>query len=96
LYYFIDDNLQNQLRQKEQFFCVSMEKSIVPDPAKPFGQHMLHEKAQEVLAFERAPAGLTAAAFDVLESHLDVFVGEDVFFAEDSAIDVPGQVSQEL
>jgi len=62
------------------FFCIAVEKPIVPDPSEPFGQHMLHDQMQEVLPFKGAITYVAGLAFNILKSHSAVLIGNDIFF----------------
>ena len=89
-----DHELQSELYQSQQFPGIAMQEPIIPDPAKALGQDMLQYQPQEVLTLERAVPGLTGFAVNVLEGHLAVVIGNDVFFTDHATVQVTGQVLQ--
>jgi len=78
--------MQNQLYQKQHFFCITMKKPIVSDPAKPFGQNMLHDQMQKILSFEDAISCISGLAFNVLKSYPTILIGNNIFFADNTAV----------
>jgi len=78
--------MQNQLHQRQQFLCITMKKPIVPDPPKPFGQHMLHDQAQKILSFEGAILCIAGFAFNILKGYLAILIGNNIFFTDNTTI----------
>jgi len=48
----LNHDMQNYLNQLQQFFGIAVEKTIVPDPAKPLWQNMLQNEPEKVFAFD--------------------------------------------
>ena len=63
-----------------------MQKAIVSDTAKAFGQNVLQNEPQEVFAFERAIVNFTGSAVDVFKSDIAVLIGDDIIFRDDTAV----------
>ncbi len=66
--------MQNQLYQKQHFFCITMKEPIVPNPSEPFGEDMLHDQVQKILPFEGAISCIAGFAFNILKSYLAILI----------------------
>jgi LAS superfamily LD-carboxypeptidase LdcB len=71
-----------------------MQETIISDPAKAFGQDMLQDKPQEVVAFEGTVEHFTGTALDVSEGDLAVLMGDDVVLTDDTPVEVTRQILQ--
>ena len=71
-----------------------MQEAVVAYPTEAFGQDVLQHQPQEVGTRERSGLGFSAFALDVAEGNLAIFVVEYLLFADDTAIEVLGQVLQ--
>ena len=71
-----------------------MQKAIVSGAAKGFGQNMLQDKPQEVLAFSAAVTGMAGTGFDICESDFAILIGDDIVFTDDASVQVARQVFQ--
>ena len=69
-----------------------MEKAIVSDPAKAFGQNMLQDKPHKVVAFEGTVERFTGTGLDVLKGDLAVLMGDDVVLTDDTPVEVARQI----
>ena len=78
--------MQNQLDQSQQFFCIPVKKPIVPDPPEPFGQHMLHDQMQKVLAVEGPISCIAGLAFSIFKRDPAVLIGNDIFLADHAPV----------
>ncbi len=78
--------MQNQLYQKQLFFCITMNKPIVSDPSQPFGQNMLHDQVQKIHPFESAISYIAGLAFNILKSYLALLIGNDIFFTDNTPV----------
>ena len=78
--------MQNQLHQLQQFFCVTVKKTVVAHPSEALGQDMPQQELQEVLSGQGAIADLVGLAFRVLKSDLAVLIGHDVLFADHTPV----------
>ena len=70
------------------------EAAIVAHASEAFGQDVLEDEPQELVAVKDARTGFAGAAgagFEVFESDLPVVVSDDVLFADDAAIEIGGQ-----
>ena len=63
-----------------------MQKAIVSDTAKAFGQNVLQNEPQEVFTFERTIVNFTGSAVDVFKSDIAVLIGDDIIFRDDTAV----------
>ena len=72
--------------QRQQLFGVAMQKAIVSDTAKAFGQNVLQNEPQEVFAFERAIAGFAGTAMHIFKSNMAVLIGYDIIFGDDAPV----------
>ena len=79
-------DLQDQLNQRQQFLGVAMQKAIVSGAAKGFGQNMLQDKPQEVLAFSAAVTGMAGTGFDIFESDFALLIGDDIVLTDDASV----------
>ncbi len=55
---------------------------------------MLQHEPQEILAFESAIACFAGTAFHILKGDVAVLAGNDIFFREDTPVQIPRQVFQ--
>jgi len=74
------------LNEGQQLFGVAMQKAVIADPAKAFGQNVLQHKPQEIFAFERAIAGFAGTAFHILESDVAILTGGVIVFRDDAPV----------
>lgn len=65
-----------------------MQEAIIPYPAKAFGQDMLQDKPQEIVAFDGPVERLAGTAFDVLGGDLAIMIGDDVVFSDDAPVEI--------
>jgi hypothetical protein len=84
----LNQSLQNELNQGQQLLCVAVQEAVVSDPAKAFGQNMLQDKPQEIVAFEGTVERFAGTALDVLEGDLAVLIGDDALFTDDAPVEV--------
>jgi len=78
--------MQNQLNQKQQFLSIAVKKSIIPDPAQSFRQHMLHDQMQEIFPFKGSISRIAALAFNIFKRDPAVLIGNDIFFADNTTV----------
>ena len=71
-----------------------MQEAIVTHASEAFRQDMLEDKHQEVGTGQGACFRNTRARFEIFESHPAVLIGEDVFLADDPAIEVGREILQ--
>jgi hypothetical protein len=64
-----------------------MQETIISDPAKAFGQDMLQDKPQEVVAFHGTVERFAGTALDVLKGDLAVLIGDDALFTDDAPVE---------
>jgi hypothetical protein len=83
---FIELDMQDQLYQFQQFFCVAVQKAEIPDSSKPFGEYMLQDQLQKVLSFESFIADFPGFAFRIPERNPAVLIGNDIVFADDAPV----------
>ena len=69
-----------------------MQEAVVSNPAKAFGQNMLQNKPQEVVAFDGAVERFVGTALDVFEGDISVLIGDDALFADDAPVEVARQI----
>ena len=69
-----------------------MQEAVVSDPVKAFGQNMLQNKPQEVVAFEGTVERFAGTAFDVFEGDIAVLIGDDALFTDDAPVEVARQI----
>ena len=86
--------MQDQLNKAQQLFCVTVQKTVVSDAAKAFGQNMLQDKPYKVFTFEGAATDFSGTGLDVSEGDVAVLAGDDVAFTDDAPVQVPRQVFQ--
>ena len=82
----VDDHVQNPLYQGQEFSGIAVQKPVVPDSPKSFGQNMLEHPPQEVFALQALGSDLTGAALGVPKVHLAILVGNDIVFADDTPV----------
>lgn len=87
----LNQNLQDQLNQGQQLLCVAVQEAAVSAPAKAFGQNMLQNKPQEVVAFESTVERFAGTALEVFEGDIAVLIGDDALFADDAPVEVAQQ-----
>lgn len=63
-----------------------MKEPVVSNSPEPFGQDMLQDQVQKVLPFEGSMAGFSGTAFNILESHPAILVGNDILFADNPPV----------
>jgi len=51
-----------------------MKETKVSDPSKSFGEHMLHDQMQKVLAFKGTVARIAGFAFNILKSYPAILI----------------------
>ena len=78
--------MQNQLNQEQRFFCIAVKKPVISDPPEPFGQNMLHDQMQKVLAFEGAISCLAGLAFSIFKRDPAVLIGNDIFLTDHAPV----------
>lgn len=71
-----------------------MQETVVADSAEALRQNMLQHQPQEVGAGHCPGSGLAAFALDIAESDLAIALVENLFLADDAAIEILGQVFQ--
>lgn len=89
-----DDDVQDELHQRQQAFCVAVQEAVVPGPAKALWQDVLEHQPQEVLGWQGTEFRFTGSAFGVAECHHCIVLGDDVVFADNAAVEVTRQVFQ--
>jgi hypothetical protein len=82
--------MQDELKKSTPFLRIAMKKAIIPHSPEPFGEHMLQQEVEEILTFQGPEPSVSGSAFDVLESDLPVFVGDNVLFTENTTVKIPG------
>ena len=84
--YHVKLDVQDQLDQKQQLFCVAMQKPEISGSSKSFGKNMLQDKMQKVLPVQGTIADLSGFAFCVPESYPAILIGNDIFFTDDAPV----------
>lgn len=49
---------------------------------------MFHYQLQEILTFEGAVFSITSLAFNILESHLTILIGNNIFLANNTTVQI--------
>ena len=83
---FIKPDMQDQLHQFQQFFCVAVQKAEITDSSKPFGENMLQYELKKVIPFEGFIADFSGFAFRITESNPAVLIGNDIVFTDDAPV----------
>ena len=71
-----------------------MQKAEVARPSETFGQHILQDQPEEILAGHGSvfhPPGLGVA---IAEAHLAVITGDDVFLADHTPVKIASQIDE--
>jgi hypothetical protein len=84
--------MQNQLDQRQELFCIAVQKAIVSHSAKALGEDMLYDQVNEILAGQSSVFYGLGLAFDIPKSNLAVCVGDDVLFGDHAFVQVFGKV----
>ena len=87
-------NPQYKLHQRQQFFSITVQEAIIPDPAKALGQNMLQHQPQKVFALEDSVLRVARFPFGIAVRHLACLIGNDILFADNAAVQVARQVRQ--
>lgn len=90
----LNQDLQDQLNQGQQLLGFAMQEAIVSEPAKAFGQDMLQDKPNEVMAFDGAVEGFAATALDISEGDVAILIGDYIAFTDDASVEVARQILQ--
>ncbi len=88
--------MQNQLDQRQELFCITVQKAVVSRSAEALGENMLQYQVNEILAGQSTVCFGFGLAFDISKSNLAVFVGDDVLFGDHAFVQVLGKVSPML
>ena len=59
-----------------------MEETVISHPTEPFGEYMLQNQMDKVFHVKGSEPYLFGFVFDILEGHLPVFVGYNIFFTD--------------
>lgn len=86
--YHVKLDVQDQLDQKQQLFCVAMQKTEISGSSKSFGKNMLQDKMQKGLPVQGTIADLSGFAFCVPESYPAILIDNDVVFTDDTGINI--------
>ena len=69
-----------------------MQKSVVSHSAEAFGQYMLQDQMNEILAGQSTVFYGLGLAVNIPKSNLAAFIGDDVLFADHALVQVFGKV----
>ena len=86
--------MQYQLDECPDFTGVTMEETIIANAPEAPWQHMFYDEVKESLSFYGSISKLTSSAVTVPEGDIAVARGNNVFFADDSSIEIFGQILQ--
>jgi hypothetical protein len=80
--------MQYQLDECPDLTGVTMEETIIANAPEPPGQQMFNDEVEENLSFNGSISKLTSSAVTVPECDITVTRGNNVFFADDSSIEI--------
>ena len=86
--------MQDQLNKCPDFSGVAVEETIIPNAPEAPWQHVFEDELKEIFTLEGFVSNLTGGAVMILERDFTVMAGNDVFFADDSSVEVPCQILQ--